>query len=54
MNGIFKYIIFVSVSAVAAFIFTRVCKDIQFNEAYTLTIALVALLRTCKEEKEND
>lgn len=52
MNGIFKYIILVVVSLVTAFIFTRFYKVIQFNEAYTLLIALLALFRTCKEGGE--
>lgn len=51
MNGTFKYIILVIASLIIALIFTRFYKVIQFQEAYTLLIALIALFRTCKEEK---
>ena len=52
MNRIFKYIILVIVSLVTALIFTHLYKVIQFHEAYTLLIALLALFRTCKEEEK--
>jgi len=51
MNGAFKYIILVIVSLITALILTRFYKVMQFHEAYTLLIALLALFRTCKEEK---
>lgn len=51
MKGTLKYIILVSVSLVVALLFTRFYKVINFQEAYTLLIALLALFRTCKEEK---
>lgn len=52
MNQSLKYLIFVIVSFVVASIFTHFHKDIQFYEAYTLVIALLALFRTCKEEEK--
>lgn len=52
MKGTLKYIIFVVTSFVIALIFTHFRKDMQFNEAYTLVIALLALFRTCKEEEK--
>ena len=51
MNGIFKYFILVIVSLVTALIFTHLYKDLQFQEIYTLEIALLALFRTCTKEK---
>lgn len=51
MKGTLKYIILVSVSLVVALLFTRFYKVINFQEAYTLLIALLALFRTCKEVK---
>jgi hypothetical protein len=51
MNGTFKYIILVIVSLITTLILTRFYKVMQFHEAYTLLIALIALFRTCKEEK---
>ena len=51
MKQSFKYLIFVIMSFVAASIFTHFNKGIGFNEAYTLIIALLALFRTCEEEK---
>lgn len=52
MKGTVKYIILVVTSFVIALIYTHFRKDIQFYEAYTLIIALLALLRTCKEEEK--
>ena len=51
MKGTLKYIILVVVSLLTALIFTRFYKVIQFHEAYTLLIALLALFRTCKEKE---
>ena len=52
MRQSIKYLIFVIVCFVAAEIFTHFNKGIQFHEAYTLIIALLALFRTCKEEEK--
>lgn len=52
MRQTLKYTIFVVMSFVVALIFTHFNKDIQFYEAYTLIIALLALFRTCKEEEK--
>lgn len=52
MKGTLKYSILVSVSLIVALIFTRFYKVIQFHEAYTLLIALLALFRTCKEDEK--
>lgn len=49
-----KCLIFVITSFVGALIYTHFHKNIQFHEAYTLIIALLALFRTCKEEKDNE
>ena len=54
MKSALEYIILVIVSFIIALIFTHFNKSIQFHEAYTLVIALLALFRTCKEEKENE
>ena len=50
MRGTVKYIILVVTSFVVALIITHFRKDVQFYEVYTLEVALLALLRTCKEE----
>lgn len=52
MKQLIKYLIFVILCFVATLIFTHFHKEIQFSEAYTLLVALVALFRTCKEELE--
>lgn len=52
MKGTLKSIILVVTSFVIALIFTHFRKDIQFFEAYTLIIALLALFRTCNEEEK--
>ena len=52
MKWTLKYIILVITSFITALIFTHFRKDIQFYEAYTLIIALLALLRTCNDEEE--
>lgn len=52
MKQSLKYFIFVVLCLVGALIFTHFNKSIQFNEAYTLIIALLALFRTCKEEEK--
>lgn len=54
MKQTIKYVIFVAVSFLAASIFTHFNKGIGFSEAYTLSIALLALYRTCKEEKDDE
>lgn len=51
MKGTLKYIILVVVSLLTTLILTRFYKIIQFHEAYTLLIALLALFRTCKEKE---
>lgn len=54
MNQSIKYIILVILCFVGALIYTHFHKGIQFSEAYAIIIALLALFRTCKEEKDNE
>lgn len=52
MKQTVKCLIFVVLCFVGALIYTRFHKGIQFIEAYTLAVALLALFRTCKEEEK--
>lgn len=54
MKQSIKYIILVILCFVGALIFTHFNKGIQFSEAYAISIALLALFRTCKEENKNE